>query len=138
MVSGVPADPIYRAIDNHKKASEKVTEAAKGARRLSKIADKKVGDWRKLPEERRAEYIKFLDSISPNGDHDSIVEGPADIAADAMRNWLRPFRRRAKASLHLPSTPAPSSAIGSPPSAEDDLRDLLLSLADAAGELRKI
>jgi hypothetical protein len=138
MVSGVPADPIYRAIDNHKKASEKVTEAAKGARRLSKIADKKVGDWRKLPEERRAEYIKFLDSISPNGDHDSIVEGPADIAADAMSELAQTIPASREGFVALAIYAGAVIRDRESTFCEDGLRDLLLSLADAAGELRKV
>jgi hypothetical protein len=127
-------DPIFAAIEKREEALEAIRAASLEARRLRKIADEKIGDWRKLPEERRTEYARFLDSISPNGDHDSIIEGPADIAGEAMNGLTQtvPTSREGFIALSIYA----GAVIRDRESTfdESDLRNLLLSLADAADE----
>ncbi len=74
-------DPIFAAIQVHKNALEQMSAAVAEARRLRRLAEKKFGPLESLEDGRRKRFVKYLDSISPDGDHDTVTNVAADHLA---------------------------------------------------------
>jgi hypothetical protein len=126
-------DPIFAAIEKHKEALRQMAAAAEEARRLMRVAEQKFGPWAKLPESNRKPFSDYLDEISPNGDHDTVIDGPAHYLGEVTWDLSQTVPTSLAGLLTLAAYAQEVIEHKESTFDENDLRSMLLSLAEAAG-----
>ena len=137
--SGVRAaadDPVFAAIEKHKQALRSTAAASNKARRLSKRAEKKFRPHKQLQEKDREAFVEYLDSISPNGDHDTVIDGAANHLGDTTWDMSQTVPTSLSGLLAFASYAREVIEHKETTFDENDLRNMLLSLAEAADEIR--
>jgi hypothetical protein len=105
------------------------------ARRLRHLADEKFGPWHQLSDASGKKYTRFLDSISPAGDHDAVTDGAADYVASAVQNLAKTVPSSLPGLLALASYARTVIEHKETTYDQEDLRNLLLSLSSAAAKI---
>jgi hypothetical protein len=131
------ADPIFAAIEKHKQALRQMAAASDEARRLMKLAETKFGQWEHLPEKDRKAFSIYLDSISPNGDHDTVVDAAADHLGDMTWDMSKTVPNSLSGLLAFASYGREMIEHKETTFDEEDLKNMMLSLAEAAEEIER-
>jgi hypothetical protein len=135
IVAGEP-DPVFAAIEKHKQALRQMTAASREAKRLMKLAEKKFGPHKELAEKDRKAFVDYLDTISPNGDHDTVIEPAANHLGDATWDLSQTVPNSLSGLLAFASYARQVIEHKETTFDENDLQNMLLSLAEAADAVR--
>jgi hypothetical protein len=129
-------DAIFAAIDKHKQALLQMAAAVEEARRLMRKAEEKFGPRAQHEEKDASAFADYLDSISPNGDYDTVIDAAANHLGDTTWDLSGTVPTSLAGLLALASYAREMIEHKETTFDENDLQNMLLSLAEAADTLR--